>query len=136
MAKLTSKGTQFQITIASVLTTVAHMISIDGPDPEVQFMDLTALDSGVALEDGEVTGHTAPGSLTGEGFYDPANATHKALLAYYGAPASVACKSIYPDTAATTFNATLRKFVPKAAVGEGLKFSLEMKLKGLPTYPA
>ena len=66
MAKMTSKGTRLQKSIASTFTTIAYVRSTNGPGPETQFFDGTDLNS-EHLEDGEPTGQSAPGEVSGDG---------------------------------------------------------------------
>ncbi|HCS53287.1 phage tail tube protein [Rubinisphaera sp.] len=135
MPKQTSNKTELQLEISSVYTKVAYVESIDGPDTEGQFWDATDLDSD-DIEDGEPTGQCAPGSVSGEAFYDPNDATHQAIIARKLAGTKSNWKIKYPDDSEIAFEGTPRKFTPKAAKGDGLKASFEIKLSSVPVYPA
>lgn len=135
--KYSSKGTLLQRSISAVWTTIAANRSVNGPDGEVQFFDGTALDSDVSIEDGELTGHTTPGQVSGEVFYDPADAVHTLLtddLVAGGAQASYRIR--LPDgTLAITFTGSVQRFSPKASVRDGLMADLSIKLQSVATYP-
>lgn len=134
--RYSSKGTVLQLSIASVFTTVGGISNIDYPDSEVQFFDGTALESGVSMEDGEPTGHTAPGSVSGEFFYDPLDSTHQAVIDFLGSPAKASWKIKNDNISghACTFTGTLKKCQPKAKVNDGLVASLDIKLASIATY--
>jgi hypothetical protein len=137
MTKYSAKGTLLQRSIASVFTTIAGFRSVNGPDAEVQFFDGTALDSGVSVEDGELTEHTTPGSVSGEAFYDPADSVHQLMtddLAAGGAYADYRIK--LPDgTEVIAFNGSVSRWSPKAAVRDGLMADAAIKLRSVATYP-
>jgi hypothetical protein len=136
MSKYSSKGTLLQRSIASVFTTVGSIMSLQGPSAEVQFFDGSALDSGVSLEDGELTGHTAPGEVSGELFWDPGDSTHQTLTDDLGAPAHASWKIVTPaGSNVITFTGATKNFTPQAAVKDGLKSSFAIKLRSLATYP-
>lgn len=134
--KYSSKGVLLQRSIAMVFTTVAAIRRLNGPDGEVQFFDGTALDSGVDLEDGELTGHTSPGELSGELFYDPADSVHQLFtddLTAGGVHAD--WKVVLPASEEMPFTGSTRRFVPGAAVGDGLMADFAIKLRSQATYP-
>ncbi len=135
-SRRSAKGFVLQLSIASTFTTVGGVSKIDFPDADVQFYDGSALDTGVGLEDGEPTGHVAPGQCSGEVFIDPEDPTHEALFGLLVAPAKRDWQIINASLAdfECAFNGTLKKLQPTAAVGDGLKANFEIKLSGLPTY--
>lgn len=138
--KTAAKGTKLQLSIASVFTTVAYITEIDGPDPEVQFKDVTDLNSGVSLEDGEPTGHTAPGEVSFKGWYDPQATTHQACLAQITNPIAngkANWKVVYPDPdlSETPFVGTCKQFKTGGKQNDFLTVDGSIKLAGLPTFP-
>ena len=135
MTKRSSKGTVVQLSISSVFVTVAGISKIDEPDDEVQFFDGSSLDTGVGLEDGELTGHVAPGSVSGEGFADPLDSTHQALNDLMATPSKESWKITNPNLSgySVTFTGTLKTLKRTHAVKEGIKFNFEIKLAGLCT---
>ncbi len=133
--KYTSKGAVFFTSISNVATAVGAVDSIDGPDPEVEDMEITALDSAAGKEHG-VTGYVEPGTVSGSLFFDPANATHKAMTALIAAPVlATGFKITWSDVAVTawTFSGIMKKFKPSAKVGEFLKADFTVQLSGLVT---
>ncbi len=134
MGKQASTGTQLQLSISSVYTKVAYVTDISGPDADGQFWDATDLDSDY-IEDGEPVGQVSPGSVTAELFYDPTDATHQAIITRKLAQTKSDWKIVFPDAEEIAFEGTPKKFAPKAAKGDGIKASLEVKLSSLPTYP-
>lgn len=134
--KYSSKGTLLQREIATVMTTVASVTSISGPDAETQFFDATDLLSD-DVEDGEPTGQGTPGSVSGDLWLDPLDSTHQVLFADLASRQPVDWQIVFPATGAPAivFNGTLSSFTPQASVGDGLKASYGIKLRSLATYP-
>ena len=140
MNKYPSIGTLLQVDLG-VLTTVAGLTSINFPNGEVQFWDATALDSS-HVEDGELAGLSAPGECSGDGFYDPADATQLAILG------DIAIGGRYRDWAIVrpavdpedppvpicSFNGSIKSFNPKAAVKDGMKMDWNVKLRTMAEY--
>ncbi len=133
--KVTSKGATFYTSISNVATAVGAVDTINAPDAEVEDVDITALDSGVGREHSP-SGYTEGGQCTGSLFFDPANATHKAMTALLAAPSlQTGWKIVWSDAGSTawTFTGILKKFTPKAAVGDFLKADWAVQLSGLVT---
>jgi hypothetical protein len=144
MPKYTSQGTVIEVDIATVFTPVASCKSIDFPDGEAQYIDLTGLDS-EHIEDGELAGLTAPGGAGTEVFYDPADAVHLLLAndpklkpGDVDWPPYRDFRITLPDTGASvvTFTGSVKSFVPKAAAKEALMANLALRLRSPATYPA
>jgi hypothetical protein len=136
MAKIAPKGAAIQLSIASVFTTIAQLIEWNGPDPEVQTYNATALDSGVGMEK-KPTGWVDGGMLRGSGWMDPVAATFQALTDLIAAPAVSSWKAVWPNVAATEwpFSAILKKISPRVVQTEGLRFDFEAELDGIVAYP-
>ena len=138
MAKYTSKGLALQKSIANTFTTVAQMTSVDFPDAEVEMVETTALDSANGKEFAP-TGYTDGGEAGGDGYFDPQGTTHKNLTeSLTTIPSSAdSWKILNTDSGPTAwpFSGWLKKFTPKGAVGEFLKFTLSIRLTGTVTYP-
>lgn len=133
--KVTSKGTTFYTSISNVATAVGAVDTFNAPDAEVEDVDITALDSGVGKEHG-ITGWTEGGQFSGSLFFDPANAVHKAMTALLAAPSvQTGFKAVWSDAGATawTWAGILKKFTPKAAVGQFLKADFMGQVTGLVT---
>lgn len=137
--KLSAHGTLLQVNLSSVYTAVGSLMSIDFPDGEVQFFEANSLDAGATIEDGELVGQSTPGGMGGELFYDPLDVTHNVLARDHAAGgAHRDWKIVIPATGSpvVTFSGSVQSFVPKAALKDGLKAQLKIKLRTLATYPA
>lgn len=136
MAKIASKGTALQLSIASVYTTITQVEGLQGPGMKPQTFDATALDSGVGMEF-KPTGYTDGGELTGNLFFDPVAATHQALTDLVTTPAVASWKTLWSDGATTAwpFTGVLNNFDPSASKNDGLKAAFGIKLDGIPTLP-
>lgn len=124
-------GTLLKLTIASVLTTVANRVSLDGPSMEMGTAETTTLDSTVKtfrptiLDNGEISG-----SL----YFDPQDPTHVAVKALLTAspPAAAVWNLIFADgTHLTTysFSGILTKLEPNGMEVEsnlGADFSIKV----------
>jgi hypothetical protein len=138
MAKVISKGTVLKQTIASVLTSVAQVISVDLPEMESETFESDTLDNPLAGIPYEPTGRTEGGKCSGELFLDPALAGHKSLLALLTTPALCVWNLVFADAAHTTwpFTGAGFSFGGSVALKEGLKGKFGIKLSGLPTFPS
>jgi hypothetical protein len=136
--RYSSKGALLQREVASVMTTIGGVRSIDGPSAEAQYYDGSALDSGVSLEDGELTGHSAPGEVSAELFFDPLNAVHALFDGDLASPAywNGQVKLPVSGTPVISWAGSTKTFTPKFAVGEGMIANLVIKLRSLATWPA
>lgn len=137
MARLKGKGSQLQLEIASVFTTIAQLTSIDGPEAEIEDADASALDTSGAGKEYDPTGWVEPGECSSEGLFDPALATHKALTALITTPAKKNWKLNFSDSGPSVwpFAGFLKKLGPKIEMGDLVRFSFSVKLSGLVTYP-
>lgn len=129
-----SKGTALKLSISAVFTTIAALIDLNGPDAEVQVFDSTGLDSGTGMQF-DPTGYVNGGRVSGNLHFTPTAATHQALTDLITAPAVSSWKEIFPDTTEWPFSGILLRFTPRAAVNDGLKAAIEIKLDDICTYP-
>jgi hypothetical protein len=74
-----SKGTTLLVAVATVLTPISHVLNVDGPNPETQYVDDTHLESD-HVEDGELAGLSTVGEVSAEILYDWTNTVHKQLI--------------------------------------------------------
>src|SRR5688572_12231797 len=79
MAIIRSKGTILKIEIASTLTAVAQLISLDLPEGAAETFEADTLDNANAGIPHKPTGRTEGGSVGFEGFLDPVLASFQAL---------------------------------------------------------
>lgn len=137
MAIVKCKGTTLQQKLSSVYTTVAQIISMDLPEAQSETFEADYLDNASAGIPYEPTGRTEGGSCSGELFYDPALAGHKALTELLRVPQAEDWKIVFADTGASswTFAGAGFSFGGTVALNDGLKGSFSIKLNGIPTYP-
>ena len=146
MAICICKGTALQQNVAATLTTVAQVISLDGPGMESESCEADTLDNSSAGIPYKTTGRTEGGSVSGELFLDPALQGHNNLQYLLDEPrlAGVAATTetegwnlIFADSGTTEwpFNGAGFALSPKVALNDGLKASFSIKLDGLPTFP-
>jgi hypothetical protein len=137
MEKRRCKGDKLQVSIGGVYVDVLGITKIDGPNPEVQFGDVTDLAS-TCIEDAEPTGLSKPGSIKFSGFYDPLDNTHRFLMRQitnsvtYG---KAQFKAIL-GTQEFPFTGTLKSMPPKSEKNGFLMTDGEIMLNALPTFPS
>ena len=138
MAKVKCKGTVLNQTIATVLTAIAQVISLDGPGMESETYEADTLDNSDAGIPYKPTGRSEGGSLGFDVFFDPALAGHLNLLDLLTRPATETWQIIFADsgTSEWDFDSAGLSFSPTVALGDGLKASCSLKLDGLPSFPA
>lgn len=134
--KIASKGTNLQLSISSVYTTIASVSDLDGPSAEPGIFNPTTLDGGVGIPT-KLTGYVAGGTMSFNGYFDPVETTHQALTDLLTTPAVSNWKIVWSDAATTawTFAGVLTQFSPSATVDDGLKFAASIQVDGIPTYP-
>lgn len=116
MAKVISKGSKIQQTIAMSLTDVAQMVSFSSSGAENETVDTTTLDTSGAGKEYLATGYTEGGSIDFELIFDPALAGHQAITDLLTTPAEVAWKVVFSDTSEYAFT----------GAGVGLDFTVDM----------
>lgn len=139
MAIVRSKGTLLKMTIASVLTTIAQVMSLDLPEAENETFEADYLDNPDAGVPYKATGRTEGGEVGFEAFFDPVLASHQALTDLLTTPAAAGtvCNVVFADAAATVwpFTAAGVSLGVAVALKDGLKAKGKMKLDGLVDYP-
>jgi hypothetical protein len=137
MAIIISKGTKLQLSVASVYTDIAQILSLELPEMESETFESDTLDNANAGIPYTATGRTEGGKISGELFLDPALSIHKTLLGLLKTPAESLWKIIFANTGATAWPFTGAGFSlgGSVALKEGLKAKFGIKLSGLPTFP-
>ena len=135
-----SKGSVLKIDVATVLTAVSEVLSIDHDGAESENFKYTTLASGV----GHLylaTGYSEPGNVNAEIFWLPTNGGHQQITDSLLAPATTAATQLdgeitFADTSSTTMPFKIAGFSLgiSIAMDDGVKSSVGMKLSGLPTY--
>lgn len=138
MAKLRCKGTVLKVTVASVLTPIAQIVSFDFGDMKAETAECDTLDNANPGIPKMNTGRADGGKVSGELFFDPALASH---IAYYGLVAApptteTACAILFTNSPQTTmsYNAVGFGLSGQVAIKEGLKGKFEHEISGLPTF--
>lgn len=133
MTKRTAQGSDLQVEIASVFTTLPGITKIEGPDGEQQYEDVTDLTSTI-VEDGELVGLATPGSVKIEGYYDPQDTTQAMIYTQVFGTAGYKNFKIRDKVGASTYAVTAfsGSFKTAPVTREGKKFvtfSAEIKLR-------
>jgi hypothetical protein len=135
-------GTSLQIgsaPVSPVYSTIAHRVSIDGPDTKVGTAEQTHLDS-VAKEFRPTLPEGGDVSMTI--WYDPNSSGHETLTGLVTTPAVLPFRLVFADgktvaNAMITFSAMLTNFKVHGMDEEGnLSADVTFKITGLPVYTA
>lgn len=130
------KGTVLKIEVATVLTAVAQIVSIDVGDKKPETYDASTLDQAAAGKAKELTGYSTAGDVSGELFFDPGNAGHAAMYASADAPAKLDGQVAFTDddTSPSVLDFTACGVAMGLAVkmNDGLKAKFTMEQDGLP----
>jgi hypothetical protein len=132
-AVVPGKGTLLKATIATVLTTIAQRVSLDGPELTVGKAETTHLDSSAKTKRPTISDS---GAISGTLWYDPQDPTHKFLFGLYTTPALVVFNLVYPDADGTVdaFTGFLTKLKGTGMEVEGnLEAEFEIEISGLVT---
>lgn len=142
MAKLRGKGCALQQTIASVLTDVAQILSLDMSGEKSEDYDSSTLDQALHYKTKELTGYSDPGTAKVDLFFDPALAGHKAIVNLIDgvgftpiAPQTVVWKIKYSDAgpSSITFTGVGHSLDVKVVQNDGIKATLTMNRTSSPT---
>lgn len=128
-----AQGSVFQMTISSVLTSIAEVVSIDGPDSQRDDIDVSHLGGGVQRD--FLPGLIDPGVISLELNYDPNGSTHQALTDQYILTTTVACKVIWSDTTEIPCTCYVKSFKPSGSVGDKLKAAVSFKVADAIAWP-
>ena len=136
MAKVICKGTILKQTIATVLTAVAQITTLNKSGAQTETVESRTLD-GDAFVPHTATGYAEGGSVAGELYYDPALAGHQAISDLVGTPADTVWETTYADTGATsqTFTSAGVGFDVTIDPTNLLKASFNLKVTGDPGLP-
>lgn len=136
-----SKGSVLSIDIATVLTAVAEVLSIDSSGGESETFKYTNLGTAGAGHEYLNTGYSEGGTIDAELFYLPASAGHQNLTDQITTPVTVVADQLsgqitFADTGASTWPFTIAGVGVgvSVAMDDGVKASVSLKVNGLPTY--
>lgn len=133
MAIVVCKGTTLKQDIASTLTTVAQVISLDIAESTTEVFEADTLDNANAGIPMKPTKRATGGNMTGEMFLDPALAGHQSLTDDITTPVVRAYSITFADTGTTawTFNAGGIGLGVRVALNDGLKATFTLVPDGL-----
>ena len=121
MSKIICKGTFLKVTIASALTTLAQVISIDAGDIENETTEVDTLDNSSPGIPYMNTGRVEAGKISGELFFDGSDASHIAYVGFCTAPptAPVNGKILFTNAQLMAFAAVGFALLALAAAAKG-----------------
>ena len=136
-----SKGSILKIDVATVLTAISEVLSIDHDGAENETFKTTTLDTSGSGHTYLSSGRTEPGNVNTEIFLLPANAGHQQITDHLTTPSTTAATQLdgsitFADSASTAWPFKIAGFSLGVSVAQddGVKASVGMKLTGLPTY--
>lgn len=138
MAIVKTKGTVIQMTISSVLASLAQVININKAEDKNEVHDADHLGNSSAGILMASSGRTTVGAISGEIFYDPADSSHQGFSALLATPSENAGKIILADSgsAEITYTSVGVGLGMAVALGDGLKAPFSIDLKDLPVWPS
>lgn len=127
-------GVVFEMSIASVMTPVAHITEVKYPKLEKEIAEVTAHDSPGGYAEHIATGKFSLGELTFTLAWDGADSTHSALLAAYNSKQPVDFSIHSPDNTDSIAFSALVKSLEFGAEQDGF-YQCEVTLQptGQPT---
>lgn len=130
--KMRSKGTVLKVTIATVLTAIPQIISIDKTGEEGESYDGRTLDQASPTMQKPSTGYVSPPVIGGELFYDSANTVHAAIKTLMRAPADTVFTLTYTDAGPVveTWTVSTVGWDEKFAGNDGVKASFKLTCSG------
>lgn len=138
MSKVICKGTVLEVTISTVLTPIAQVVSIDAGDVEAETFEADTLDNASPGIPYMNTGRVEPGKISGELFFDYSLASHIGFVGLITTPVSTpnAGKILFTNAQLMAFTAVGHSLGLTVALKDGLKGKFSMKLAALPTFSA
>lgn len=137
-----SKGTVLQMDVATILTAISEVISIDIGESGSETYDASVLAQTNAGKVALATGFSEVGEISAELFWLPTNAGHQAITDEITTPTTAAAslldaKVIYADSGSTElpFKVGGIKMGQTIAMNDGVKATVTIQPYELPTYP-
>jgi hypothetical protein len=136
-----SKGSVLSADVATVLTAMAEVISIDHSGAESETFKYTNLNTSGAGHEYLATGYSEGGTVDAEIWFLPATASQQIFTDEITTPTTVVANQLdgqitFADTGATTmpFKIAGVGIGVSVAMDDGVKLSVSLKTNGLPTY--
>ncbi|WP_010584453.1 hypothetical protein [Schlesneria paludicola] len=144
MAQYRSKGTLWQMTIATVLTTIAQATAITPPGWKSQSYDSSYFDQSGNGKSKEMNGWVEGSDFGATLWWDPALATHIALLGIVTTPIKNPMAIVLPSTPifgsvtpapskTISFTSAGIELTPKIDMDKGVSLDVKGDIDGLPT---
>lgn len=133
MAKIKSKGTALLMSISSVYTAIPQCTDISLSGEASLTADTTTLDGG-AFKTYDANGYVEPCKISANGFYDPDDTVHAAIVALVAAPVATNFKVTYTDTSplSAVYSGTGIGFDKSISLNDPVKFALNIQTSGAP----
>jgi hypothetical protein len=143
MAQYRSKGALWQMTISSVLTTIAQMTAISPPGWKSISYDSSYFDQSGTGKGKEMSGWNEGSDLSATLWWDPTLASHIALLGLVTTPIKNAGAIILPATPVFGGSSTTSKTIgfttagieltPKLDMEKAIALDIKAEIDGIPT---
>lgn len=132
MTVYAGQGSILQVTISAALTTIAGVRDINFDPGEVETMEIDDLASDYV--DLDVTGRAGGGTVTGEAFWDPANAQMQKLHTLWNTPAKESWSTTWgSSTESIAFSGILTKMPITATRTDPITTAIEIAVAERPT---
>jgi hypothetical protein len=134
MAQVRSKGTLLKLSIASTLTTVAQMIENSPPSWKSTDYESKTFDQSGAGVGRDLDGYADGGEFSATFWWDPALATHAAILALITTPTKGTWETLLTGSTPNKIDFTSAgiQLSPKLDMGKALQAEVKGNLDGLP----
>lgn len=142
MAIIIGKGSVFKVEVASTLTAIAQLISIDLPEHEAETFEADTLDNSNVGIPHKSTGRVEGGSVGLEGFLDPVLASFQILTDLINDPTLATtgdgAEIQFADSGTTNWSFIMAGVSMGGSIvlNDGVKFNSTIKLDGAITYPS
>lgn len=143
MAQYRSKGTLWQMTIASVLTTIAQVTAITPPGWKSLSYDSSFFDQSGTGKSKDMNGWNEGSDLSATLWWDPTLASHIALLGLVTTPIKNAGAIVLPATPIFGGSSTTSKTIgyttagieltPKLDMEKAVSLDVKAEIDGIPT---
>jgi hypothetical protein len=132
MAQTLTKGTLFKFTISSVLTTIAQLMAVTPPGWKSESWESTTFDQSGVGKSKDMTGYAEGNEFSCTLFWDPALASHAAILASITTPVKTAAEVLFPSTKKIDFTIADLELSPKVERDKAAMAELKAGIDGLP----
>lgn len=132
MAQTLTKGTLLKTTITSVLTTVAQLTALTPPGWKSQSYDSSSFDQSGVGKQKDMNGWAEGSDFGATIWWDPALASHIAILGFITTPVKVAWEVLFPSGKKIDFTVADLEMSPKVDMEKAASAELKGGIDGLP----